>query len=29
MRKQGGKIEDLINEKPPKLNEKTRKKIDQ
>ena len=27
MRKRGGKTGDLINEKPPKLNEKMRKKI--
>ncbi len=28
MRKQGRKTGDLINEKPPKLNEETRRKID-
>ncbi len=28
MRKQGGKIGDSINEKPPKLDEKTRRKTD-
>ena len=28
MRKQGRKLESLINKKPPKLNDKTRKKTD-